>query len=343
MVKFSHVHFIWLFGFVILLIILVIYHRWQRKQDLKVFSGHSLSLRLLDYFEPRLRNLKEYLLIASILFISLAAIGPQVGKKLTEVKRKGVDIILALDTSLSMNAEDLKPNRLMRAKYEAGKFIDQLRGDRVGIVAFAGISYLQCPLTLDYSAAKLFLDILDTGIIGTQGTAIADAIQTSINAFKEEDKKYKVIILVSDGEDHEGDLAEIKDKTLETGVIVHSVGVGTLSGAPIPVIDKKSGSMDFKKDRSGRVVTSALQEQSLQELAAATGGKYYNMSIEADVFGKIYKEILSMEQKEIRSHEYSDYEQRYQIFLVIGLILIVMEILIPEKIFREKEWKGRFE
>ena len=198
-------------------------------------------------------------------------------------------------------------------------------------------------MTLDYGAAKLFLDVIDSGIIGTQGTAIADAVNTSLKAFKSEEKKHKVIVIVSDGEDHEGDLLSIEEKASDEGVVIYAVGVGTLSGVPIPIYDNKAGKVEFKKDRSGRVVTSALQDRSLQHIASYTGGKYYNLQSESDVFGKIYKEIFRMEKKEIRSHEYSDYRERYQIFLGIGLLLILVEIFIPEKIHRKKEWLGRFE
>ncbi|MCK4689739.1 MAG: VWA domain-containing protein, partial [Candidatus Marinimicrobia bacterium] len=238
MIKFSDPGYVWFFAVVALFVALVLYSRWRKNQDINLFAGKKLSRRILDDFSPDLKHFKEYLLLGSLLFFGIALIGPQVGKKLTEVKRKGIDIIIALDTSISMNAEDVKPNRLMRAKYETGKFIDGLRGDRVGLVTFAGTSYLQCPLTLDYSAAKLFLDAMDTGVIGTQGTAIADAIGTSLKAFKSEEKKHKVLVIVSDGEDHEGDIPSIAEEAVNEGVIIFSVGIGTLSGAPIPVYDK---------------------------------------------------------------------------------------------------------
>jgi len=334
MIKFSNPGYMWFFAIVAVFIVLLIYSRWRRNRDIGLFAGDVLSRKMLDDFNPRLENLKEYLLLSSLLFFVIAIIGPQVGKKLTEVKRKGIDIVIALDTSTSMNAEDVKPNRLMRAKYETGKFIDKLRGDRVGLVAFAGTSYLQCPLTLDYSAAKLFLDAIDTGVIGTQGTAIADAIGTSLKTFKTEEKKHKVVVVISDGEDHEGDISSVTEEAANEGVVIYSVGVGTLAGAPIPVSGKDE--VGFKRDRSGKVVTTSLEESTLRQIATSTGGKYYNMETESEVFEKIYKEIFGMEKKEIRSHEYSDYQERYQIFLAVGLFLIISEIFIPEKLHRVK-------
>ena len=331
MVKFAYLSLIWF----LLLIPLVWGIQWRsrrrQKRALAEFAGQDLYPKLLeDTRLSRVRH-KQRLMLLALGLIGLALIGPKIGHKLMEVKRKGVDIIIAFDTSISMNAEDVKPNRLLRAKYETGKFINRLRGDRVGLVAFAGISYLQCPLTLDYSAAKLFLDVIDTGVIGTQGTAIADALETALNAFKSKEKKHKVIIVISDGEDHEGDLESVLERVQDEGTIIYSVGVGSLTGSPIPLLNSKTGEFEFKRDRADRVVTSALQEATLRQIAALSGGKYYNLSVDADVFTKIYTEILQMEQKDIRSHEYSDYQERYQLILVPGIGFFLISLLISEK------------
>jgi Ca-activated chloride channel family protein len=330
MVQFAHLEFIWMFLFVgIFLLLLFVYHR-RKRRDLEHFARPQLVVRLMEGNYPVLGKVKSFLFIFSLFFLLLALVGPKVGKKLIEVKRKGVDIVLVLDTSVSMNAEDIKPNRLRRAKYEASRFIDRLKGDRVGLVAFAGISYLQCPLTLDYSAAKLFLDIIDTGIIGTQGTALADAIGTALRTFNSDEKKHKVIIVVSDGEDHEGALDAIIKTAKNDGTVIYCIGVGSLSGAPIPIYDEK-GNVSFKRDRGDHVVTSELKEDILRSLAIATGGKYYNMLNESGVFDKIYEEILGMEKKDLRTHEYSDFRERYQIFLVIGIVLLMLELIVPER------------
>jgi Ca-activated chloride channel family protein len=331
MVKFAYFQLIWFLGFIPVVFGIKLYYRRLRRKALFRFAGSGLADKLLDNTRVSIQRTKQRLILGALIFIGIALIGPKVGQKLTEVKRKGVDIIIAFDTSISMNAEDVKPNRLMRAKYETGKFINRLRGDRVGLVAFAGISYLQCPLTLDYSAAKLFLDVIDTGVIGTQGTAIADALETSLKAFKSREKKHKVIMVISDGEDHEGDIPAVMEKVKEQGAVIYSVGVGTLTGSPIPVKNQSGSEFEFKRDRSGRVVTSALEERTLREIATLSGGIYYNLRSDADVFEKLYNEILKMEQKEIRSHEYSDYQERYQLFLVIGIILLIINLTISEK------------
>lgn len=331
MVKFAHFQLIWFLGFILIVFGIQLYYRRLRRKALAQFAGSGLADKLLDNTRVSILRTKQRLILGALIFIGIALIGPKVGQKLTEVKRKGVDIIIAFDTSISMNAEDVKPNRLMRAKYETGKFINRLRGDRVGLVAFAGISYLQCPLTLDYSAAKLFLDVIDTGVIGTQGTAIADAIETSLKAFKSREKKHKVIVVISDGEDHEGDIPAVLEKVKEQGAVIYAVGVGTLTGSPIPTKNQSGSEFKYKRDRSGRVVTSTLEEGTLREIATLSGGTYYNLRSDADVFEKLYHEILKMEQKEIRSHEYSDYQERYQLFLVIGIILLIINLTIAEK------------
>jgi len=331
MVKFGQLQYFWIFGLILVMIGIQLYYNRRRRKGLEQFADRQLLSKLMDGYRPRVQRSKQLLFIGALVFLGIALIGPKVGKKLIEVKRRGIDIILAFDTSLSMNAEDVKPNRLLRAKYETGKFINQLRGDRIGLVAFAGISYLQCPLTLDYSAAKLFLDIIDTGIIGTQGTAFADAIQTALNAFKVKEKKHKVIVLISDGEDQEGNLKETIQRVRDEGVVIYTVGVGSVTGAPIPIANPQSGSLEFKRDRSGHVVTTALEEDVLRDIATQSGGKYYNLRNNGDVFTKIYNEIIKLEQKDIRSHEYSDYQDRYQIFLLIAIVLVTLELSLTDK------------
>ena len=337
MVKFSYLSLIWFLLLIPLIGVLQWRYRRLQQRALSDFAGDTLSPKLLEESRLSRKRLKGQLIFFALVFFGLALIGPRIGRKLTEVKRKGVDIIIAFDTSISMNAEDVKPNRLMRAKYETGKFFNLLRGDRVGLVAFAGISYLQCPLTLDYSAAKLFLDVIDTGVIGTQGTAIADAIGTALGAFETKEKKHKAIIIISDGEDHEGDIDAAIEQVKAAGAVVYAVGVGSLSGAPIPVVNPKTGEFEFKRDRSNRVVTSALEEETLRKIAALTGGKYYHLGMDADVFRKIYNEILQMEKKNIRSHEYSDYQERYQVILILGILLFIIALMLPEKIQKPKE------
>lgn len=336
MVKFYHPGLVWFFLLWLAVLAILLYYRIQRRRLLKQIVAAPLLPRLLDDYQPTYRRLRQIFYLIGLFCLILALVGPQIGQKLVEVKRKGQDIILALDVSNSMLAEDLKPSRLERAKYECSRFIDQLQGDRIGVVAFAGTAFLQCPLTLDYSAAKLFLDAVDCGIIGTQGTALGDAVNTALRAFQDDIETKKIIIIISDGEDHEGGLEEIIAQAREEDALIYCIGVGTYSGAPIP-LRSPDGTVDFKRDRSGRVVTTSLHEPLLEQLASATGGKYYNMSAENNALAKIYQDILGLEKKTIGTHQYSDYQLYYQVFALCGLFCCLAACLIPEKVRRRRK------
>ena len=336
MLKFEHPELFWIFFIILAIIALYIYRNISRQKDLKNFADESIQKKLMQNFRSSYRKTKNYITIIALIFLGIAVIGPKVGKSLKKVERKGVDVIIALDVSNSMNAEDLAPSRLERVKYEAGKFIDKMKGDRVGIVAFAGVSYLHCPLTLDYSAAKLFLDAISSDVIGVQGTAIADAVKRGVDAFKGEEKKHKVIVVISDGEDHEGKISEIIATAKEMGIVIYSIGAGSYTGAPIPIV-AKNGNISYKKDRSGKVVTTALQENTMKEFASATGGKYFNINKNNNAFEDMYEKIRGMEQKDFKTHEFSDFENRYQVFLAIGLILLLLEFFIHDKDKKSEE------
>ena len=282
------------------------------------------------------------LIILGIIFILLASAGPQIGMKLTELTRKGVDIFILMDTSNSMNAVDVKPSRMEKAKYELGRLLNSLQGDRVGLIAFAGTSHLHCPLTEDYSAARLFLNMMDTRLITTQGTDLAAAIQLALNHVEEDDEKFKVFILVSDGEDHQGEAINLAEQAKNLGIIIHTLGVGTPGGGPIPIYDSKGNRQEFKKNNKDHVITSTLNEFTLNEIARITGGIYLRVENQVNAIVPLLKEIDQMEKRELKSHVFSQYEDRYQIFLIIGLLLFLIEFVIPTRTRKEMVWEGRF-
>jgi len=332
-------HFLW--GLPILLIFFV----WVIKQKKKMISrfGKLESLqKMMKQYSVRKRNFKISLILLSYMFFVFAFANPQIGTKLEDVKREGVDIIVALDVSKSMLAEDIKPSRLQKAKHELSQLIDLLQGDRIGLVAFAGIPHVQCPLTLDYSAAKLFLGIIDVDLIPQPGTAIGSAIEASIKAFNTEDRKHKVLILITDGEDHETDPLEAAKLAEQQGVKIYTIGIGSPQGVPIPEYDRYGRSSGFKKDRQGGVVTTKLDVLTLQKIAFQTGGKFYQATSGEAELDEIYKEIAELEKKELVSKQFSQYEDRFQIFLIIGLFLLILEMFIPEKRKVKTEWRGRF-
>jgi len=245
------------------------------------------------------------------------------------VERKGVDLVFALDTSVSMDATDVKPSRIAKAKFEISRLIRGLKGDRVGIIVFAGSSHLYLPMTTDYEAAQLFLNDIDTQMIPTQGTALSTALETGLSAFTEESEKYKVLILVTDGEDHEGKAIDISRKAAETGMSIYTVGVGSKTGSLIPISNKNS--QEYKRDKTGKLITTMLNESILKEIADAGRGHYFRFSNNSDTADDIAYAIDHMEKRIVSTHEFSEYEDRYQIPTLISLILFFIGLVLPTK------------
>ena len=273
---------------------------------------------------------KDRFLYFSMLILIFSASGPQIGTRLAPLDRKGIDLVFAIDVSTSMNAEDVKPSRLEKAKFEISQMIHQLKGDRISLIVFAGSSHMYLPLTTDYEAARLFLDQIDTNMIPTQGTALSSALQTGLSAFTEDESKYKVLVLVTDGEDHEGQAIDLASKASDRGMIIHTVGVGTESGSLIPVIGQ-NGIRDYKRDNTGRLVTSILNENILNEIANAGNGTYVRFDNKPANFRSIMNAIDSMEKRSLKSHIYSEYEDRFQSFAFISMGLMIAGMLLPTR------------
>ena len=282
---------------------------------------------------------KHRLTFSGFIFLIFAASGPQIGTRVAPVERKGIDLVFALDVSESMNAQDVKPSRLEKAKFEISQMINQLKGDRVGLIVFAGSSHLYLPLTSDYEAAQLFLDAIDTKMIPTQGTDLSTALRTAISAFNEESEKYKVMVLVTDGEDHEGAAVELVSKAYKLGIIAHVVGVGTLKGSLIPINDKSS----YKRDKKGILITSKLNEAMLTELADAGGGIYSRFNNREAKYREIMQAIDSMEKRSIQTHIYSEFEDRYQSFAMVSLLLLIAGMVLPTRITKIESNDDSFE
>ena len=328
--------------FYIPLTILLSFWIWQSKKN-KIFSETDSYLRERLLSQMDLSNIKwkQRLLFASIIILIFAASGPQIGTRLAPLDRKGVDLVFAIDVSTSMNAEDVKPNRLEKAKFEISQMIRQLKGDRVALIVFAGSSHMYLPLTTDYEAARLFLDKIDTEMIPTQGTALSSALQTGLSAFTEDDSKYKVLVLVTDGEDHEGQAVELARKAADRGMIIHAVGVGTASGSLIPTKDKQ-GIRDYKRDESGKLITTIINENILLDIADAGNGSYVKFDNKPANFRNIMKAIDSMEKRTLKSQTYSEFEDRYQLFAVVSFILMLVGMVIPTRSKKDDTWRGRY-
>ena len=282
---------------------------------------------------------KHRLTFSGLILLIFAASGPQIGTRVAPVERKGIDLVFALDVSESMNAQDVKPSRLEKAKFEISQMINQLKGDRVGLIVFAGSSHLYLPLTSDYEAAQLFLDAIDTKMIPTQGTDLSTALRTAISAFNEESEKYKVMVLVTDGEDHEGAAVELVSKAYKLGIIAHAVGVGTLKGSLIPINEKSS----YKRDKKGILITSKLNEAMLTELADAGGGIYSRFNNREAKYKEIIQAVDNMEKRSIQTHIYSEFEDRYQSFATISLLLLIAGMVLPTRITKIESNDDSFE
>jgi Ca-activated chloride channel family protein len=306
-----------------------IYAFLKKDRFLSEFCGEELISKLIPSVQKGRQKLKAFLLLTSVLFLIVALIRPKWGFHWEDIKRIGIDIIVAVDVSKSMLAEDVSPNRLERAKREIYDLCQMLEGDRIGLIAFAGTSFVQCPLTLDYGAFRMFLDYLDPDLIPTPGTAIGDAIQKATESFRRQERKSKALILITDGEDHGTDTLEVTQKAKREGIRIFTIGIGKSSGTPIPLSD---GSGGFHKDKDGNVVLSKLDEKTLQKIALETGGSYVR-SVTGDMdLDKIYRNDIrgTIEQKELRSTRKKRWEERFQWFVFIGLFFILLEFFILE-------------
>ncbi len=342
MFRFGFQNLLYLLILIPCLIIFFIYSFSQKRKAIKRFGNSDLMKHLTRSVSKKRQIWKTVIMTSAILSLILSLARPQIGTKLRTVSREGQDIMIALDVSLSMLAEDIKPNRLAKAKHEIATFIDNLKGDRVGLIAFAGKPFVQCPLTLDYGAAKMFLDTMEPDIIPVPGTAIAGAIEKAIESFDQKERKHKVLILITDGEDHVGKPVETAKIASKEGIVIYCVGIGSLQGVPIPVYDSRGNRTGYKKDRNGKVVMTKLDELTLEKIALETGGKYYRATPGEVELSKIYDEIFKMEKKKLRSKQYAQFEDRFQILLGFSIFLLILEYLIPERRRIKKEWKGRF-
>lgn len=332
MFRFAQQEYLLLLAIVPVFVVLFILLLTWRKKSLKKFGDNSLVMQLMPYRANTKPIIKFILMALAFVFLVVGIAGPQLGTKLEEVKHKGVDVIIALDVSNSMKAEDIKPNRLERSKQAIARLIDKLQGDRIGLIVFAGEAYVQLPITTDYGAAKLFLGSIDNDIVPTQGTAIGKALDLAIESFAGSDsnKHNKSIIVITDGENHEDDAIEAAKEAYEKNIIVHTIGMGSINGSPIPVFynGMRTG---FMQDRSGQTIMTKLDENSLQQIAEAGHGKFIRATTSDDGLGIIMKEINAMQKNEFGSKMFTDYADQFQYFIAIALLLLLIEFIISEK------------
>ncbi len=330
MFRIANPDYLYLYALVpVFLLLFLLMKRWKRRA-LATYGDMHVIGRLLENVSVSKPWLKFIFLMLAYCSLVMAIARPQIGSKLEEVKRQGVDVMIALDVSNSMNAEDIRPTRLERSKQAIYRLIDQLQGDRIGLVVFAGQAYVQLPITTDYGAAKLFLSTISSGMVPTQGTAIGSAIEKSIASIGDSAKHNSAIIVITDGENHEDDAISAAKEAVSKGITVHTVGMGSPGGAPIPVYRNNSRA-GFLQDRNGTTVITKLDDAMLQQIADAGKGKFIRATNSDDGVNVLMKEISAMEKKEFASKLFTDYDDQFQYFLALSLLFLLLDFLISER------------
>ena len=329
MYELENISWSWMFLLTVLISILFIIDRaWKLKTQNLFFSKANL-----ERLSPDISNikpaLKSFIVLIGITMLIIALINPKIGTKIETFQRLVVDIVFAVDVSKSMLAEDIAPSRMEKSKQLVSQVINNLGGDRIGIVAYAGKAFPQLPLTTDYSSAKMFLQNMNTDMLSSQGTAINEAIRLSSTYFDQDQSTERLLFIVSDGEDHNDlsfDMAEIAAKN---NITIYSIGVGTEKGVPIPI--KKNGVvMSYKKDFNNEVVITKLNKNYLQNISQKTGGKYINGAITEDVIQEVVDILENTEKKEFDTQKFSEFEDQFQWFILIGFLFVFIDIFMRD-------------
>lgn len=312
----------------VLVLIMVLNNRLSRKKILKA-GEQSLIKSLIPEFSFFRKNLKFFLQLIALVFVIFLLARPQFGSRLEEVKREGVEVIIALDVSNSMLAEDIQPNRLERAKQAISSLVDKLSDDKIGLIVFAGDAYTQIPVTSDYVSAKMFLSSISPGIVPKQGTSLASAINLGMSSFSPAMDESKALVIITDGENHEDDPLPLAGEASERGIVIHTIGIGSASGVPVPV--STGGRKDYLKDNEGNTVITRLDEEILRQIAFTTGGNYVRASNTNIGLNTIFDEISSMKQQEMEGTMYTEYDDQFQILAALALFCLLLDIIIMER------------
>ena len=313
----------------ILFLVFLIFRRWQKKSISKYFDINTIK-----FLSPEISNskplLKFIIISIALLMLVISLVNPKIGTELKTVKREGVDIVFAIDVSKSMLAEDIAPNRIIKSKRIVSELFNNLGSDRVGIIAYASTAIPVLPITTDFSSARMFLESLNTDMLSSQGTSIAEAINLSKNYFNDENQTNRVLCVISDGEDHEIQNNNLSDIAKEAGITIISIGVGSTNGAPIP-IKENDIVKSYKKDDKGEVVITKLNENILKDMATQTGGIYFKGDNTNSVVSSIVEELKEMDKQEFESKQFVSFKDQFQWFLFVGLFLIILDVVVFER------------
>jgi len=322
--------YFWLLLIIPFLVMLYALLLLWKKRSQKQFATPEMLQKLSpekSRFKP---GLKFIILLFALASLTMALVNPKIGTKMETVTREGVDVVFAIDVSKSMEAEDIAPNRLEKSKQLVTQIINDLAGDRIGIIAYAGSAFPQLPITTDYAAAKMFLQAMNTDMVSSQGTAINDAIDLATTYYDDTNQTSKVLFIISDGEDHFGEVGPTAKKAAELGIRIFTIGVGTIKGAPIPL--KKNGIIQsYKKDQNGETVITRMNEETLKEIAANANGKYIGGNITSEVTAQVTEILQNMDKTEFEAKQFADYQSQYQWFLGFGILLLLLDVFLLER------------
>ena len=336
--RFEHPEYLYWLIIIPVLVILYILFRLGQKRRFKRFAQLEMRENLAPNYSTRRANFKFVLFLLTLSCLILALANLQSGSKMENVKREGIDLYIAVDVSNSMNAQDIVPSRLERSKQAINKLISDMQGDRIGLIVFADKAFVQLPITTDYSAAKMFLSTVNTSLVASQGTAIADAINLSLKSFPDANHS-RAIIIISDGEDHENDAAvKAAQEASKQNVHVYTIGMGLSEGTPIPEYNKYGQQTGYRKDKNGNTIITRLDETMLQRIASAGNGIYVQASNNNAGLTKVYEAISELEKSEIESKVFSDYEDRFQWFIGAAIVFLLLEIIVSSG---KKAWERK--
>ena len=313
----------------VLVLFYALLYLWKKRKQ-REFAHPAMLERLSperSWFKPAL---KFGLLLMVLTGLVLALVNPKIGTKMETVTREGVDIVFAIDVSKSMEAEDIAPNRLEKSKQLVTQILNNLGSDRVGIIAYAGSAFPQLPITTDYAAARMFLQAMNTDMVSSQGTAIRDAIELAKTYYNQDEPMSKVLFIISDGEDHVGEVEAIAKDAASQGIRIFTIGVGTERGGPIPI--KRGGiTQSYKKDLNGETVITRMDEKILKEIAAATNGEYVHGNVTAQVTEKVSDFLGNLDKTEFEARQYAEYQSQFQWFLGFAILLLLADIFLLER------------
>ena len=330
MLRFAHTYFLWALLLVPVFVVLFMLVRRWKKKALAALGDRAIIGRIMPEVSFSRPTLKFIFFILAYALVIIGLADPQIGTRTEEKKSKGADIMVLLDVSNSMLAQDFAPNRLENAKRALSQLIDNLHDDRIGIIVFAGEAYVQLPMTTDYSAAKLFLNTINTNIVPVQGTAIGAAIDMGMKSYDFKDNTSKAMILMTDGENHEDDAVVAAESAHDKAVVIHVVGFGSPQGAPIPIYDNGK-QIGFHTDSAGHTVISKLSEDMCKEIATAGHGIYIRATSANSGLGIVMDQVGKMQQKTYDSKQFKDFEDRFQIFFALALFLLIAEFFISNR------------